>query len=382
MHVDDGLCCGDMTFLALNQLESKFPFGSKREKDFTFTGIQISQDDDFNIHLNQTEYVRSIDAISIDRDRGKNEDLPVTESERQSLRGLIGSLQYASTHTRPDLAPKLSFLQSKITCATIHDLLEANRVLGEAKEDSNMKITIHSIPEEDIRMMAYSDASFATRSKQQSQKGGLFLAAHKDILSQKRLTASPLIWYSKKIERVVASTLAAETYALPAVVDLIDWLRLAWEWMRNPAIPWQKPEEVWNHAPPSIAVIDCKSLYDVINKNTTPQCQEHRTLIDALVIKHHVKCGIQTHWVHSAAQLADALTESMDCVRLRQFLAHCTCCLHDIQEVLKDRADRKAIKAWLSDNAMNPRLGPEPTFFGVKDSKFDFIYLNNENLGV
>ena len=72
MHVDDGLCCGDMTFLALNQLESKFPFGSKREKDFTFTGIQISQDDDFNIHLNQTEYVRSIDAISIDRDRGKN----------------------------------------------------------------------------------------------------------------------------------------------------------------------------------------------------------------------------------------------------------------------------------------------------------------------
>jgi len=77
MHVDDGLCCGDMTFLkALNQFESKFPFGSKREKDFTFTGIQISQDDDFNIHLNQTEYVRSIDAISVDHDRRKNEDLP------------------------------------------------------------------------------------------------------------------------------------------------------------------------------------------------------------------------------------------------------------------------------------------------------------------
>ena len=33
MHVDDGLCCGDMTFLkALNKLESKFPCGSKRKK--------------------------------------------------------------------------------------------------------------------------------------------------------------------------------------------------------------------------------------------------------------------------------------------------------------------------------------------------------------
>lgn len=383
MHVDDGLCCGDSTFLkTIDLLEAKFPFGSKREKEFTFTGIQIYQDDDFNIHLNQTEYVRNIEAISIDRHRRKSEELLVTESERQSLRGLIGSLQYASTNTRPDLAAKLSFLQSKITCATIHDLLEANRILGEAKKYSNMKITIHSIPEEDIRMMPYSDASFATRSKQQSQKGGLFLAAHKNILNQQSATASPLVWYSKKIERVVASTLAAETYALSAVVDLIDWLRLAWEWIRNPAIPWQKPEEVWSLAPPSLAVIDCKSLYDVINKNTTPQCQEHRTLIEALVIKHHVKCGIQTHWVHSAAQLADALTKSMDCYRLRQFLAHCTCCLHDIQEVLKDRADRKAIKTWLSDHALNQKSGPEVTYFGVKDSNFDFIYLNNEILGV
>ena len=304
MHVDDGLCWGDELFnQLLTKLETKFPFGSKRETDFTFTGIHIHQGSHYNIHLDQRECIHNIEPISIDRHRRKDEKAVVTERERQSLRGLIGSLQYAATNTRPDVSARLNFLQSKINCATIQDLLDANRLLGDAKKHSDTKISIQHIPEEHIRMMAYSDASFATRSKQQSQKGGLFLAAHKDVLSQKVAQASPLVWYSKKIDRVVASTLAAETYALSSAVDLIDWLRLAWEWMRNPSIPCQKPELVWSQAAPSIAVIDCKSLYDVINKNATPQCQEHRTLIEALVIKHHVQCGIQTHWVHGAANL-------------------------------------------------------------------------------
>ena len=130
-----------------------------------------------------------------------------------------------------------------------------------------------------------------TRDKQQSQKGGLFLATHVDVFHQKSAKASPLTWYSKKIDRVVASTLAAETYALSSAVDMADWLRLAWEWLRNPLTPWKTPEVVWKTAPPSIAVVDFKSLYDVITKNTTPQCQEHRTLIEALVIKDHLKQG-------------------------------------------------------------------------------------------
>ena len=226
-----------------------------------------------------------IDPIHVDRHRRKNETETVTETERQSLRGVIGSLQYAATNSRPDLSAKLSLLQSRINCATIADLLDANRLLGEAKKYSDTTITISSIPEEKVRIVAYSDASFASRAKQQSQKGGLFLAVHEDIFHQKSAMASPLVWYSKKIERVVASTLAAETFALSSAVDLTHWLRLAWEWLRQPNIPWQTPEEVMKHAAPSIAVMDCKSLYDVITKNTTPQCQEHRTLIEALASK-------------------------------------------------------------------------------------------------
>ena len=349
IHVDDGLCCGDATFeKALKELESKFPFGTKREKRFTFTGICINQESSGRIHLSQQEYIHNIQPISILRERRKNENEVVTESERQELRGLIGSLQYAASNTRPDLSSRLSHLQSKINCAVIKDLLEGNRLLSDAKRHDTVRITYESIPIHDISFLVYSDASFATREKQQSQKGGLVLAAHRDICSQKPAISSPIVWYSKKIDRVVASTLAAETYALSHAVDLVDWIRLSWAWLKNPQIPWQHPEKVWENENRSIAAIDCKSLYDVITKNSTPQCQEHRTLIEALVIKDHVKSGISLHWVHSAAQLADALTKTMDTYALRQYLEKHWCCLHDIDEILKERADRKLQRQWLS----------------------------------
>ena len=359
VHVDDGLCAGDAVFAeALDKLEQRFPFGSKRCGDFVFTGIHVHQDEHFNIHLDQQEYVQNIEPIKIERHRRKLEQTEVDETEKQNLRGLIGSLQYAATNTRPDVSARLSLLQSRINCAKIIDLLEANRLLGDAKKHSNVKVTISSIPEDKIRLVTYSDASFATREKQQSQKGSLLLATHEDIFHQKVATASVLSWSSKKIDRVVASTLAAETFALSHAVDALNWLRLGWEWIRNPKVPWQKPEEVWRSIPPGIAVVDCKSLYDIITKTTTPQCQEHRTLLEALVIKDHLNSGVHAHWVHSAAQLADSLTKSMDNFRLREFLSHRSCCLHDIDEVLKERSNRKAQKTWLS-NTIQEKANPQ-----------------------
>lgn len=154
-HVDDGLCAGDSVFEAtLRKLEDKFPFGAKHQKEFTFTGIHVRQDDEFNIHLDQKDYVLGIPTIVIERNRRKDEKLLVFESERQQLRGLIGSLQYAASNTRPDISARLSFLQSKITSATISDLLEANRLLMEAKRHADTTITISHIPDDKIRFVS------------------------------------------------------------------------------------------------------------------------------------------------------------------------------------------------------------------------------------
>lgn len=347
IHVDDGIGAGDAYFQqCIAKLEQKFPFGSKKEGCFMFTGIQITQRTDGSIELDQKKYIEDIPSIEIPRERRKFPEANVDEKERQALRGLIGSVQYGASNTRPDLSAKLSFLQAKITVAKVQDLLEANKLLHEAKAHKDTKITIKSIPLNDLRFVSFSDASFATRANSQSQKGCLIMATSKQIGNWQASDASPLIWYSKKISRVVASTLASEAYALSGSVDLLTWVRIHWSWICHPHDKWKQPEQCLRQCPEAYAVVDCKSLYDLIQKTTIPSCQEYRTMLEALIIKDRIKEGIVIKWVHSAAQLADSLTKCMDNSALRQFLAAGRCIIHDIDEILKVRADNRARKQW------------------------------------
>eukprot|EP00435_Cladocopium_sp_Y103_P054548 s1984_g17.t1 len=352
IHVDDGLGAGDETFnKAIHMLESRYPFGSKRQDDFVFCGIHIHQNWDGSIELDQEKYIEDIPPIEVERHRRQTPDEAITEKERQAFRGLVGSIQCAASNTRPDLSAKLSLLQSKINSAQVKDLLDGNRLLNEAKQYKDTKVTIKSIPLEDLRFVSFSDASFATRANSQSQKGCLILAASKEIGEWQSSPVSPLLWYSRKIARVVGSTLASETYALSGSVDLLSWLRVQWSWLCQPSDAWKNPDKCLSQCPEAFAIVDCKSLYDLIQKTTVPQCQEYRTMLEALIIKDRIQTGVTIKWVHSAAPLADCLTKSMDCGPLRRFLSKGRCIIHDVDEILRARADKRTKQLWLNEMA-------------------------------
>lgn len=114
--------------------------------------------------------LNDIPPINITRDRRKNPDTPITKDELQSLRGLIGSLQYAATNTRPDLSCRLGLLQAKVTCATVADLLTGNRILNDAKKYADTAIRIQALPLEQIRFLSFLDAAFATREREPIHK--------------------------------------------------------------------------------------------------------------------------------------------------------------------------------------------------------------------
>ena len=70
IHVDDGLCCGSGCFQTkLQELEKRFPFGSHKKRNFTFTRLRIEQQNDFSIHVNQTQHTKDIHSISLSRER-------------------------------------------------------------------------------------------------------------------------------------------------------------------------------------------------------------------------------------------------------------------------------------------------------------------------
>ena len=227
VHVGDGIYGGNEFFHnQIRKLEEKYPFGSKKSQAFTFTGIDMRQNPDNSIQLSQTKYVNSIPPILLSADRKLQEETPVSEPERHLLRGLVGSLQYAAVHTRPDISSSLSHLQSQINKATVSTLITANKVLHSAKKHSDVSITIQPISISDVRFIAFSDASFASKSKPEAHAGMIILATHKDISQNKSCVISPLSWGTKKIQRIVTSTLSAETSALSTALDQLTWMRL------------------------------------------------------------------------------------------------------------------------------------------------------------
>ena len=106
----------------------------------------MKQHTDNSIQLSQTKYVNSIPPISISTERKMQEDALVSEPERHLLRGLVGSLQYAAVHTRPDIASSLSHLQSQINKATVSTLLTANKVLHNAKNTVMLVLQFSLLP--------------------------------------------------------------------------------------------------------------------------------------------------------------------------------------------------------------------------------------------
>ena len=365
MHVDDGLCGGDAEFEELlKRLEKKYAFGSHKVGRFTYTGIELSQKGDGSIVMSQSAYVRAVTPIPIPAERKLQLDAVVTSDERHRLRGLIGSLQYAAINTRPDLCSRLGQLQTSVPHATVETLMSANRVLHEAKLHHEVSITLQPIPADDIRFLAFCDASFASKKCPDSHAGSVIMCAHKDVARNITSQISPIAWSSKKIQKVVTSTLAAETMSLNSTLDQVSWLKLYWAWILDNSVPWRSPHEALKHVPtsyttmsrkdpdPHITATDCKSLYDLITRTAPPACSEFRTQLHARAIKDLLAEGIQMRWVHSGAQVADALTKVMPTNFLRETLKHGRYQLSDEQSILKQRADNRQRVRWLHETAI------------------------------
>ena len=373
IHVDDGLGGGNEFYhQQIRKLEAKFPFGEKKHGQFTFTGIEMTQLPDKSINLSQSQYVRKINPISIEMNRKANLDEPVNEQERLALRAIIGSLQYAAVNTRPDIASKLSFLQSAINSAKISTLMEANKLLHEAKRHHEVSITIKAIPKDEFRFMAFSDASFSSSNKPDSHSGSLVVGTYAQIQENKQCPISPLSWGCRKIQKVVTSTLAAETMALASTVDQLSWLRLFWDWINHQGTSWKRPEDALPKLAPAItvptlkdevdiAITDCRSLFDLINRTATPSCAEYRVQLMTKAIKEAMQEGTRLRWVHSGAQLADCLTKAMESSFLRETLRQGTYKLCDEDTILKARSRARDRIRWLK----NSNIQEKEHFSGV-----------------
>ena len=111
--------------------------------------------------------------------------------------------------------------------------------------------------------MGVHDAAHANLEGGSSQQGHLILAVHAGITNC-CVPVSVLSWQSKKIKRVVRSSLAAETCSMSTCQEHLDSMRTMWEQMTRGEFGLESYEQFLT-ARPRILVTDCKKS---VRRNT------------------------------------------------------------------------------------------------------------------
>ena len=141
----------------------------------------------------------------------------ISATEVTETRQLIFQLNWLATQTRPDLS-HVSELSSLLNLENDECLKQANREVKRAKKKKKKKKKSQiDIPDlgnlEQLKIVTHSDTSFGNLTDGGSQGGYIhFLVGNNDKYM-------PIAWQSKRIRRVIKSTLPAETLAM---VDLAE----------------------------------------------------------------------------------------------------------------------------------------------------------------
>ena len=148
---------------------------------------------------------------------------------------------------------------------------------------------------EDSELLLFTDASYANLSDKVSSAGGYII-----FLKGSNGRLCPISWASKKIKRVVKSTLAAEALALVEGLDACYFVKSILQEMIK-----VKNE----HRIPIKCYTDNKSLSE--NIHSTKLISEKRLRLDLASIKESVNVGdIEVIWVRTSKQISDCLTKA------------------------------------------------------------------------
>ena len=140
-------------------------------------------------------------------------------------------------------------------------------------------------------MLVFHDASFANLKDKGSQGG--FLIFLSDQLNK---SLSLIAWQSRKLRRVVNSTLSAEALQMIDAAGKAYWIQCLLEEVCKIKIPIQ-------------CVTDSKTLYEAVH--STKQVLDNRLRIDIAILKEMItkKEINEISWVPKEQQLADCLTK-------------------------------------------------------------------------
>ena len=363
VEVDDLLMFGDSVHDEKVQLlQERFTFGKLEpldEKGVSFNGRRLKCCNG-EVQIDMKAFVQErLQKVKLEPHRSKLKQEEINEDERSLVRSTCGALNWAGREGRPDAAAAASMFSSLMTQMKIADVLELNKVVEGLQADADLALRIQPIPEQDMRWGVFCDASYANAKNGKTQAGHMLVTFEKGLLEGKAATMNLLHWKSGKLQRTVNSTLAAETQSLARGIGDLLWMMVMYLEMINPEFQlrdWRRfvnqqgytaftKTEDTEELTQAVAIVDAKSLYDVLIHDTTGG-SDRRNALDVQVLREELKeLSGKIRWIEHLAMPADCLTKRHGrCDALRDLLKGGSFGITEESQTLKSRLDvRKEI---------------------------------------
>ncbi|CAE7227250.1 RE1 [Symbiodinium sp. CCMP2592] len=336
VEVDDLFTCGDSFHdEQVSKLQRTFKFG-KFEKlmesstGVSFNGRRIKQNADYGLEIDMLKFVQErLSPVSLAKGRKSDPKALANDSEKGQLRAVIGSLKWCARGCRPDAAAAASLGAASFPAPTIQDVLDVNRAVELVKSKPELSIKIQPIPLDALCWGVVSDASYANAHSGGSQGAYGIIAYHQDLHEGKRVPCSLISWKSGRIQKVVNSTLAAETQSLSKGLGELCWVVSVFNELVDynfELVKWEETlkrnrvvtigsEEADELLQQSLCIVDAKALYDHLSRESIGPSQDKRTSLEIQVVRQNMNSiGAKVRWVPHTKMIVDGLTKKGACM--------------------------------------------------------------------
>ena len=323
-HVDDFLFSGSKQDQEwqniLEKVRAKFKWSDWEDNCFTQCGVQVEKVGD-GFALSQPRYVEGIKEIPLSSSRRRDANSVTSDREKTQLRALLGALSWHAQQVAPHVSAEVSLLLSEVTESTVNTVIKANQLAYRTKTQKDHKMLIHSFgTEEPLGLYAWVDAGSQNRRDGGSTQGIFIGLGPQGMIQGDIGKVSPISWHSTKIDRACRSPGAAETQAAVNGEDALYFARFQWSEILYGITDVRRPHDVVAKVPGCV-VTDSRNVYDKLETEVLSiKGAEKRSNIELLSLKEsQASTSLQIRWVHSEAQLANALTKAGPCRELELF---------------------------------------------------------------
>lgn len=295
VHVDDFIYGGLPEFhdLVITKIYDIFRVGSEEHRSFKYIGMEIKQNL-ANIQLCMPSYAASLTEFDMKLfDSDKNSKLTVEET--RLLKKFSGQINWLATQCRPDIAYQNCIVANSLQSPSVKDLIYANKLVRRIKGTEGNLFFHAGLDLSECSVVSFCDASFGALPNGGSQ--GAFIT----FLVDKNGVYCPIAWQSRRIRRVVKSTLAAE--CLAAIESAESSVLLC-------TILNELLCSKMNSCKINVIVFcDNRNLVDSVYSSTI--IEDKRLLIDVCVLRDMVSNGEikDFRWLSADLQMANCLTK-------------------------------------------------------------------------